>query len=728
MTENLPSVMMRGTDHWLRAAHENTALDTAGGIVSLAWDIETPVKGEADPLEPAGLAFDPWCRLYCSRPETGQIDRLLWTDRRNAAAARPMFAPAASGNSDPGAFQTTDSAQNQVTNPRGLAVDAHGRLFVAETDRITVVDLADNRVLVLHRPGFIPVHLATDGRIVVASGAASDGTPRLASMTAARDPIAYEIQTQLATPGPLAFDKNGRLFVLDAPGTDAARLVPLDEPDAAVAVPHAASLAFDGDGAAVLARGPGTDFERLRFEPGGWSNLPQLKAAHYDGRGITRDPTGRIAFWTANGMGNATHARLVHTTKGRVIGFQLDAGRFGTRWGKVLVEACIPSGTDITLQCIATDTPPTDSSIPSALPVNIGTATIHRPDLTPPLPAASLIEAAAPPQSLHRRATPAVPWRCAAADGEFSTFEAPVISPPGRYLWIVAHLSGKVRATPRLRAIRAEHPAPDLLRRLPKIFSAEPEVADFLHRYLSMTGDQLNELDTLAHLRHRLLRPESAPAGMLSWLAGLLGLTIDARWPEAATRAIVADAIWLFRNRGTVAGLKRFVELFLGRDVVLVEHFKTRGLGGGFAGAEGAEANAPSDAAVVGAFRVGGSLSEEGDAPTTPDAAADAITAHAHKFTLLVPVMLDQDQRDVITHILNTHRPAHTIFDLCSVDSGMRTGIGLHLGLSSIVGATSGFGELQVGGSALGMVDIIGRPGMAGTWGRSHLGIEARTG
>ena len=60
----------------------------------------------------------------------------------------------------------------------------------------------------------------------------------------------------------------------------------------------------------------------------------------------------------------------------------------------------------------------------------------------------------------------------------------------------------------------------------------------------------------------------------------MVGATLDRRWPEAARRALVAEAFSLFRIRGTRACLERIVELYLGRAVQVVESWRLRGLGG----------------------------------------------------------------------------------------------------------------------------------------------------
>jgi hypothetical protein len=114
---------------------------------------------------------------------------------------------------------------------------------------------------------------------------------------------------------------------------------------------------------------------------------------------------------------------------------------------------------------------------------------------------------------------------------------------------------------------------------------------------------------------------------------------------------------------------------------------------------------------VVGAgFRLGDALTPP-DSTSSTQAVSDS---HAHRFTVLIPASLTEEQLDVVRRILEVHRPAHTIFDVCTVGAGMRVGRGLHVGISSMVGATGGFTTFQLGNGALGRGGILGRP-MGGT-------------
>jgi hypothetical protein len=100
----------------------------------------------------------------------------------------------------------------------------------------------------------------------------------------------------------------------------------------------------------------------------------------------------------------------------------------------------------------------------------------------------------------------------------------------------------------------------------------------------------------------------------------------------------------------------------------------------------------------------------------------DAFRTHAHRFTVLIPAPLSAAQLDVVRHIVEVHRPAHTVFELCTTGAGMRVGRGLMLELSSVVGRTGGFSPFQTGSSLLGRGAILGRPAEGATLGNGRAG------
>ena len=275
------------------------------------------------------------------------------------------------------------------------------------------------------------------------------------------------------------------------------------------------------------------------------------------------------------------------------------------------------------------------------------------------------------------------------------------------------------------------------MRRLPALFAEDRDQADFLHGYLAMLDGILYDLDLRARCRDILVDPHGTPAEALDWLASFFGLVLDGRWAEAARRQLVAEIVALYRLRGTVWALGRYIEIFLagaragepgliGVSPVIIEHFRLRGVGGALLGGD----PSLSSRSVVGAgLRVGGRVGELASRPLDPDDTATSVfSSHAHRFTVLIPRPLAGEEEAAIRHVLDTERPAHTAYDLCTVDAGMRVGNGLHLGISSIVGPTGAFEHAIAGRTLLGRRSILGPPSSGVAVSAARVGTSARVG
>jgi phage tail-like protein len=716
--------MIHTEDQWIRASHENTSLDVENGVLQLAWVMEERAEDPGAIPSPAALAFDPWCRLYRSIPEDGQVVKSLWGDS-GTRDEQPLalFEP---DRRTVGDFTLDEDHAQPLLEPRGLAVDDRGCLFVAETgrSRIVVYDLVDRRLLRHVHLDHPPGDLATDGSKVYALMPASS---EIAVLDARTGPRIKKLPETITAPSRIALSPNGELLVLNAGGQEQALVVPVGRTNEWIAVPYATDLEFLADDILVVARGPGQDFRRFRIQPGAQWELPYLRGRHYDGRGIVAAPDGTIGFWTAGGFARATFARVRYLTKGRMTGFRMDSGQYQTVWGRIFIDACIPKGTAVRVHCLVLDElPEAVEPLPHSPPPNTSTVTINPPKPSLLMPPKFMVESIGAMQSFHRRAQGReLSWMCPSPPEPFETYEAPVIAGAGRYLWVVLELKGSTRRTPRIKSLRVEYPSHDLLRRLPQVYSYDVTSADFLRRYLAMLEGVLRELDLRSMVRHILLDPQAAPQQVLAWLAGFIGLILDERWPPAVKRELIKNGIWLFRFRGTVMGLKRFLEIYLRGPVTIIEHFKVRGLGGAFVGGNGELA---SRAVLGSGFRIGGQLGEEDLEFITGQSLKDAIQTHAHRFSIVIPRSLDLEQKEVIEHILNIHRPCHTLYDMCTLDAGMKAGVSLYAALTTIVGRTAGFDQIQVGGSLLGRNKILGRA-LSGTRpGSSRLGGDSRIG
>lgn len=724
----------------MRCAHLGTSFDQDDRCVELAWRTDVTEDAHAPAPPPAtGLAFDASCRLYhvarAGDPEaapSGLVERVLWAAedplQQRAEQATPVDVIAGAAPEVAGDFAPVAAPGGPLRDPRGIAVDAGDRLFVAEAgrNRILVYDLWSRRrlrTIALAAEGAAgpsPIAVAARGAGVVVLVANPAGLFSL-TLHGALEPLPI---AGLVSPTRVAVSPSGRVAVLD-PG--AGKILFAGEDFAPEAPPHATDIAFLTDESLVVALRVGEDFVRVPVGPPELRFAePAMRARGYDGLGIARTPDGRIVYWTRAGrFRHAVAARRRYDASGSVITFRLDSGEWQTTWGRVFLDACIPEGASVRIACVAADEIREEPELARTPPANATSVAVAYPELSPPMPPLSLVPTAAALSPIHARESGReLPWAGHRAGDRFVTYEAPIQADPGRYLWIAIELAGDTRVSPRVRCVRAEHPAHDYLRRLPRAFSRDPAAASFLLRYLAMFEGFLGDLDARGAQRATLLDPHASPDELLPWLASFLGLVLDGRWPNDRRRALIAEIADLFRSRGTLRSLTRMLELYLGVAPAIVEHFRLPGPGGAVLGRAGA--GAPP--AVVGAtFRVGGAIAT---GPRDVDAApaADATETHAHRFTVVVPGALDEEQSAVVRDIIEAHKPAHTLYDVCAVGGGVRLGVGLHVGISTLIGRTAAFVPAVAGGWALGVDAVVGRPTPGIIAGSTRLGRGSQVG
>jgi phage tail-like protein len=70
---------------------------------------------------------------------------------------------------------------------------------------------------------------------------------------------------------------------------------------------------------------------------------------------------------------------------------------------------------------------------------------------------------------------------------------------------------------------------------------------------------------------HAYVDPLLAPLDFVEWLAEWVGVELDASWPEARQRALVARAADLFAWRGTVRGVSEAVAIYTGAVPEIIE-------------------------------------------------------------------------------------------------------------------------------------------------------------
>jgi phage tail-like protein len=183
----------------------------------------------------------------------------------------------------------------------------------------------------------------------------------------------------------------------------------------------------------------------------------------------------------------------------------------------------------------------------------------------------------------------------------------------GRYLGIRLQLNGDRRSTPEIAALRVyasrfsyvSHYLPELYRE--QKFGPDADSPgggtrhDFFERFVNIFEAQMTRIEDRIANSYLLMRPESAPDDALDWLGGWVGLN-PTGYPQNRRRARLLAAPDLHRERGTVAGITRAIDVATNGlckrgAVFVIENFRLRHI---FATILGANLEIPNDPLLPG--------------------------------------------------------------------------------------------------------------------------------
>lgn len=270
-----------------------------------------------------------------------------------------------------------------------------------------------------------------------------------------------------------------------------------------------------------------------------------------------------------------------------------------------------------------------------------------------------------------------------------------VLSGPGRYLWLKIELRGNGVETPTLGGLRAHFPRVTYLEYLPAVYQADPVSRDFLERFLSIFENIFAGMEASVASASQLFdadgSPAEAPHDFLTWLAGWVDMTFAPGWTVETRRNLLRHAPELYRLRGTPAGLKLLVRLTLGVEVRVVEHFRLRRwlLPCGDSATLG-DRSALWGNCVVSRLQLD-EYASVGDFALTNlgDPLRDPFSAFAHKFSVYVQAsdVRQEATGRMLRHLIEREKPAHTAYELVEVEPRFRVGMQSTLGLDTQVGA-----------------------------------------
>ncbi|MCC6456781.1 MAG: hypothetical protein IT328_17635 [Caldilineaceae bacterium] len=102
---------------------------------------------------------------------------------------------------------------------------------------------------------------------------------------------------------------------------------------------------------------------------------------------------------------------------------------------------------------------------------------------------------------------------------------------------------------------------------LPSLYEQDSFMGRFLMLFESFWGPIERQITDI----HHYLDPDLTPARFLPWLATWFDLALDDHWSEAQQRELLNSVIWLYRRRGTRVALQRYLEIFTGQPVEILE-------------------------------------------------------------------------------------------------------------------------------------------------------------
>jgi phage tail-like protein len=268
------------------------------------------------------------------------------------------------------------------------------------------------------------------------------------------------------------------------------------------------------------------------------------------------------------------------------------------------------------------------------------------------------------------------------------------------------------RTTPELAALRAYAPRFSYLNNyLPELYRETefgPEAdatdrsttrADFLGRFLATFEGVFTPLeDQIAHA-HLLTDARATPDEALEWLGRWIGVAFDSGCPAASRRTLLRAAPWMFRQRGTLTGLKLALEIatgghfeqivqdgrsrevmtgggVTGGEIVVLEDFRLRRTFATILGADLADENDPllAGLAVSGNSFVGDTLflgdehkkeflalfnAELDVSGEEADAIGGLFERLAHRVTILVHQEVEPQDLGLIRRVAEVESPAH---------------------------------------------------------------------
>jgi phage tail-like protein len=425
-----------------------------------------------------------------------------------------------------------------------------------------------------------------------------------------------------------------------------------------------------------------------------------------------------------------------------VNGTLIDSGSSQTVWHRLYLEAEIPPDCAVMIALAAGDDAQPPLSEDEWHPHCFGTVSGREGRIPQGAWVSSASEVPFYPGLLS---CPLVPDRAGLFTVLIQRANRPVTQVKGRYLWVRVRLTGNGRATPEVAGVRAyasrfsyrDKYLPELYREAAFGDDAEAVLspgqpstpADFLERFLGNMEGVLTPLEDRIASSYLLTDPRTTPDEALEWLGSWVGVSLDPAFPLAHRRRLIASTPELYRQRGTLAGLKLALDIATGGgvtsgEIVVLEDHRLRRTMGTILGGDFADEEDPLLAGLVvsGNSLVGDSLflgqeerrellalfSEDLDLTTGEERAVQAFLDRlAFRVTVLVHQEVEPQDLGLIRRVVTLESPAHVAVRVVAASEPFLVGAASLVGVDTYLGPTQPVRPVRIGRSRLGRRDVL---------------------
>lgn len=145
----------------------------------------------------------------------------------------------------------------------------------------------------------------------------------------------------------------------------------------------------------------------------------------------------------------------------------------------------------------------------------------------------------------------------------------------GRYLWFCLVFFSYGGETLSVGSLQLEFPRIAFIDYLPQVYRGADSVNSFLARFISVFQSVYVDLEDDIDLAPTRLDPAVAPPEFLYWLAEGLAVSDCFLWTEQKLRALLRNAVRLYRMKGTKQAVQEVIQLYTDQKPLIIEQFET---------------------------------------------------------------------------------------------------------------------------------------------------------